>query len=333
MIKVFSFDNHLFLATGAHKVLVDVHNAIKENYEAVILGTIDYSRVNPALKIDEGEYQKLKSIFFLKHSILFVHQRRLAIVFQFIDWLFHLDLIVIYVHHNILAGKKHFSFFPKHIITISDRCIQNLTDYFGVPSNNITKIFNSVPDSYKSPHQMSKDGIIRILYPATVYPVKRQIQVYQHLKENLPSNIEILFAGDGQDLEELKKLTKDDNRIKCLGFVNDVQDRLEYVDYCMLFSEYEGLPISLIEATMKGVPIICNDVGGNLEIAIGGQNAFICNTWEELAECISNLHNVSEEDYSRMCSNSRMHYLNNFTTGIFKEKYNKYVEEIENGKK
>lgn len=329
MKRIFSFDNNLVAATGAHRVLVDIHNALKEQFEAKVLGTFEYSKLNPHLGIKEDEYLRFRNPFLLRNSILFVHQRRLAILFNILNKCLFLNIIVIYVHHNILKGKRGLSFFPENIITISDRCIDNLTNYFGVPRHRITKIYNAVPDSYKKPHNGSSDGKIRILYPATVYPVKRQIQVYKHLQNSLPTNIELIFAGGGQDLEELKLLTKEDSRFVCLGFVDNVKERLANVDYCMLFSEYEGLPISLIEATMMGVPIICNDVGGNLEIAKNGYNAIVCNTWDELSACLNSLSIIDKNIYLSMSENSRSQYLNNFTFESFKNNYINYIKSIE----
>lgn len=43
----------------------------------------------------------------------------------------------------------------------------------------------------------------------------------------------------------------------------------------MLFSTKEGLPLSLIESTMFGKPILCNDVGDVKEIIGNTQGCYI----------------------------------------------------------
>lgn len=326
--KIYSFDNCLFLATGAHRVLVDVHNALRDDYDATILGTVEYSDVNKSLGVLESEYQKLSNPFVLRNSVLFVHQRRLAMIFSVLNLLLFLRMKVVYVHHNILGGHRFLSFFPRNVVTISDKCIANLTDYFGINLDRITKIYNSVPDTFTETHHPSTDGKVRLLYPATVYPVKRQIQLYQKLNNVLNENVEIIFAGTGDDYEELCRLTEGDSRFKCLGFVNNVKELLKTVDYCLLFSAHEGLPISLIEATMMGVPIICNDVGGNLEIGIDGFNAFVCKDWNDLAGRLNSLHEVSTNDYMRMSENSRQHFISNFTVEQFRTSYKQLVSDI-----
>lgn len=98
-----------------------------------------------------------------------------------------------------------------------------------------------------------------------------------------------------------------------MGFRNDVLDLLQKSNYMMLFSTTEGLPITLIEASMCGCPIICNDVGGNLEIAHDGENAFIANSWNELVCVLNSLLDIPKDDYMAMCAKSREIYLSRFT--------------------
>lgn len=328
MVNIFSFDNHLMLLTGAHRVLVDIHNALRDEFHSVIVGTIPYDKVNPVLGIEKGDYIQLKSVFQLRNSILFLHQRRWAVLFNVLNKILFLHSTVIYVHHNILKGHKKKSLFPDHIITISDSCVQNLTEYFGVPLSRIIKIHNAVPDISPAEHRPWQGGKIKILYPASISHVKRQLQIYGHLKNHLSQDIEIIFAGSGEEYEKLNNLTRHDPRFTCLGFVENIKELLANVDYCMLFSEYEGLPIALIEATMMGVPIICNDVGGNLEVAKNGYNALICNNWSQLISCLDSLQRISLDEYSLLSRNSRLHYLENFTYDRFKESYINYIRKL-----
>lgn len=40
--KVFSFNSELYKVTGVQKVLMDIHHAVKEDYDAIIVGTVSY---------------------------------------------------------------------------------------------------------------------------------------------------------------------------------------------------------------------------------------------------------------------------------------------------
>ena len=328
MKKVFSFDNCLNTVTGVHKVLMDIHEAIKDTFDAKILGTLEYRELHSDLHIKEEEYQKIGTFLNLRNSILIVHQRRLAIKYNIISLLPFMNLKVVYVHHNILKGQRWITFLPQKIITISEKCIENLTDYFRVPRKNITKIHNAVVDKNNGVYYREREGLVKILYTATVYPVKRQIQLVNYLADKLNDNVQIIFAGEGTDLKELQRITKNDSRFKCLGFVSNIDEMLAKVDYCMLFSEHEGLPISLIEATMMGVPIICNDVGGNLEIVRDGYNGFVCNDWTSLVERLNSLVDIPNSSYDEMCGNSRLSYERYFTFERFKTRYIEYLSKL-----
>ena len=47
------------------------------------------------------------------------------------------------------------------------------------------------------------------------------------------------------------------------------------VDVFVNVSENEGLPISIMEATSFGMPVIATDVGGTSEIVKNGENGFL----------------------------------------------------------
>lgn len=54
--KVFSFNSELYKVTGVQKVLMDIHHAVKEDYDAIIVGTVSYGMVDKSHQIFEDEY-------------------------------------------------------------------------------------------------------------------------------------------------------------------------------------------------------------------------------------------------------------------------------------
>ncbi|WP_418305905.1 glycosyltransferase family 4 protein, partial [Phocaeicola sp.] len=216
---------------------------------------------------------------------------------------------------------KLMSIMPTTVVSISDKCTENLMNYFKVPKRHIHKISNCVRELYPHFHDCPQVDYISIIYPARINNIKRQIEVYKHLKGKVKEQIKIKFVGTGPCYEELRKIIAGDSQFECLGFRNDVLDLLQKSNYMMLFSTTEGLPITLIEASMCGCPIICNDVGGNLEIAHDGENAFIANSWNELVCVLNSLLDIPKDDYMAMCAKSREIYLSRFTFDMFKQKY------------
>jgi phosphatidylinositol alpha-1,6-mannosyltransferase len=125
-----------------------------------------------------------------------------------------------------------------------------------------------------------------------------------------------IIVGSGPYEDTLKTLIAEkhlQNRIKCLPFQpqEKLPDIYSSIDAFFLFSEREGLPLSLLEAQSVGVPYIGNSVGGIGEVVKDSYNGFIIDKidFEEINDRInkieenaiyyrSNARKVVEEKYS-----------------------------------
>lgn len=329
MRKIFSINTELHKVTGVQKVMLDIHHAVSEKYSAKIVGIQDYNQINKAHKISPQEYIRWKNPFIFFRSIVFVHERKLLIIFWLLNFFLRQKITIIYIHHSIFNSRKLVTIMPQIIVSISNRTTENLLSYFKVPIQNIHKIHNAVQDIHPNPHKLPDKKYIKIILAARINEIKRQLEIYQHLKEKIRKEIEILFVGDGPLLEDLKQTVKDP-QFQVLGFKNNIYDLLQECDFAMLFSKHEGLPITLIEAAMCGTPIICNDVGGCCEIAYNNKNAFITNDWDGLIDIINNLPELDEKKYMEMSQYSRHIYEKNFTFDKFQKKYLDLLEKIDN---
>jgi glycosyltransferase involved in cell wall biosynthesis len=80
----------------------------------------------------------------------------------------------------------------------------------------------------------------------------------------------IVIAGDGPMRGRLEELTRNlgvADRVKFLGFREDVSDLLAACDLVVLPSLREGLSIALLEAMAAGKPIIATSIGSHRELA------------------------------------------------------------------
>ncbi len=328
--RVFQLNTELYKVTGIQRVLIDIHEALKDGFDAKIVGNIPYDKVNGNLGISEGDYLRLRNPFMFRNSVVIIHERRLLPLMCLLGHIPGLNLKCAYVHHNELYGNKRLSLFPKNIVAISDAGIRNLTGYFGVPRTNITKIHNCVRETSPCVPRTKKfdPDNITILYPARINSVKRQIKIVNHLKGKLDPRIKIMFAGTGPQYEEFENLCKGSTQFHALGFRNDIPELMQNCDFMMLFSKHEGLPISLIEAAKTGLPAICNNVGGNIEIVQDSKNGIVTNEWDSLIAVLNNLPNLKQLDLDKMSSEGREIYMNCFNFTIFKNNYRKLINSL-----
>ena len=329
-IKVYSFNSELYKITGVQKVMTDIHCAISEKYEAKIVGIKSYYSIHKDLKIQKNDYIRLFNPFMFYNSVVFLHERKYLILFWVLNHVLFQKIKIIYVHHNIFTDHKRMTILPPTIVSISDRVTENLISFFGAKKECIHKIYNCVKDIYPQSHKPCSKDKIRILYPARINSVKRQIEIYKQLQGKINDKIEILFVGTGPLYDELEKTVTDKSHFRVLGFRNDIYELLQECDYMMLFSKHEGLPITLIEAAMCGTPIICNDVGGNCEIAYNNENAFVVNEWDDLIALLNRLPEIDKENYIKMSKKSRCIYETYFTFDKFRTSYMKLLEQVIN---
>lgn len=328
MKRIYSIDFQLYKVTGVEKVMMDVHHALLDTYDCKIVGTISYDQVHPDHHILKEEYIKWSNPFMFRNSIVIVHERKLLILFLLLNRLLFQNIKIVYVHHNIFHDHKHTTILPETIVAIADRGIENLTEFFGAPKEHIHKIYNCVEDEFQKPHAPMHRDQITLLLPGRINSQKQQLEIVRRLTGKLDSRIKILFAGDGPQLEELKLACESNKNFEVLGFRSDVKQLLSKIDFMFLYSVHEGLPITLIEATMIGLPIVCSDVGGNAEICHHGKNGWVLNDWDDLIETLNNLPNITDEQYAKMCEESRRIYESNFTFEIFKKRYTELIEKL-----
>ena len=328
MMTVYSINSQLYKVTGVEKVMMDVHRALSDTYDCKIVGTIDYDQVRSDHHIKKEEYIKWRNPFMFHNDIVIVHERKLLLILWFLNTFFFQNIKIVYVHHSLFYSHKRTTILPKTIVAIADKGIENLTQYFDAPIQNIHKIHNCVKDSWSSPHPPVHRDKITLMLPGRINSYKQQFEIVRQLKGKLDDRIVIRFAGDGDRLEDLRELCKDDSHFEVMGYRNDVLDILKQTDYMFLFSTQEGLSITLIEATMTGMPIVCNNVGGNPEICHDGKNGWVLHDWDELVKTLNNLPNVTDEQYAKMCEESRKIYESNFTFEIFKKQYTDLISKL-----
>jgi len=89
----------------------------------------------------------------------------------------------------------------------------------------------------------------------------RLIEIARHLRKNYPK-VELLVAGAGEKFLEIQELSRQESLpIIFLGWRNDIGRILSASDIAILCSDNEGIPLTLIQASQAGLPIISTNVG------------------------------------------------------------------------
>lgn len=107
---------------------------------------------------------------------------------------------------------------------------------------------------------------------------KRQDALLAALMELPEVPWRIQFIGDGSLRPALEKYVTDKgfaDRVTFLGNQSKVTELLAQAQLFVLLSDWEGLPISIIEAMRAGLPIIATNVGGVSELVTDNNNGFL----------------------------------------------------------
>jgi len=113
---------------------------------------------------------------------------------------------------------------------------------------------------------------------------------------NKSPNIYGIIVGDGILHDEVHhhiKLKGMEGRIFLPGLQTDVIPWLSAIDIFMMTSEFEGLPIALLEAMSMECAVVCTDAGGIKEVIRNGQDGFLhpVSEWQSMEKDILNLVN------------------------------------------
>lgn len=137
--------------------------------------------------------------------------------------------------------------------------------------------------------------------------VKRPDLVLEIAKA-LPS-ITFVMAGGGELLDSCRASAP--KNVKLLGF-QDKDEMWQMADIGLCTSDSEGMPLSLIEAHMAGVPVVSTDVGSISEIVLDGKTGKLASDFQGLIDSVLWVKNEIDKS-DTLGVKAREHALANFT--------------------
>jgi len=111
--------------------------------------------------------------------------------------------------------------------------------------------------------------LTQIKRPDRLIDIARQLKTFHH-------SVQILVAGAGEKFEEMQLITNVENLpITYLGWRNDIGRIFSAGDIAILCSDNEGIPLTLIQASQAGLPIISTNVGSVGDIVVNGETGIL----------------------------------------------------------
>lgn len=112
-------------------------------------------------------------------------------------------------------------------------------------------------------------------------------------------NLEIY--GTGPQYKELEKKIKDyhlEQRIKLLGFTNNIKEKMLNASCYVLSSRWEGMPMTVLESLELGLPVIAFDITAMRPLVQDGKEGIIVDAFDtaKLAEA---MEKISESSLTR----------------------------------
>lgn len=201
---------------------------------------------------------------------------------------------VVYTEHNVVNSYHPITHIlnkityrlNNSIIAVSNSVGDSIHKHYGISKKRIKVLTNGVnTNKYvnKSVEKNDKDKIQSHIVIGTVVVISEQkrldifLEIAAKIIEN-KKNVRFVIVGDGPLRESLELTCKSkgiDSHVHFAGFQANVKPYLEDMDIFLMTSDYEGLPVSLLEAMSMSIVPVSTNVGGISEVVKDGVNGFL----------------------------------------------------------
>jgi glycosyltransferase involved in cell wall biosynthesis len=231
---------------------------------------------------------------------------------------------------NNYCLQKIFNKRTKRIIAVSEFSKKQFLSSFFLPQENISVIYNYGLRKNPFLSVKSQNHKIQILTLAHVRAYKNPlvwIKVAEKVIKFLPEiDVEFIWCGDGELLEECKLIVNEINKnekIKFIGFTKNTQVYYSLASIYFQPSLIESHGISVVEAMAYSLPCVVADMGGLPESVVNGINGYLVtpDNINEMSQAIIALIN-NEKLRKKMGENSLRIYNEKFSYDIWKQKMN-----------
>lgn len=286
-------------------------------------------------------YLKVKGI--IKHeniTVIHAHHRMAAF---YAELCAPKNVIRIANIHNTFQNKKwmtRLAYKNTHLIAVGNMVKKNLTEFFDLPDCQISVIhngfwaFNGEIKIINELNEARKCGYILIGNIGRLSKQKGMtyfIEAAELVRDTYPE-ARFFIIGDGEERKQLECQVEEKGMkdiVVFLGYRSDIQNTILQLDFVVLSSLWEGLPLTPIEAYSVGKTVIGTAVDGTVEIIRDGIDGFLVRPScpEAIAEKIIYLIEHPEARI-KMEAEARKRYEKEFSFVKLTNSYIKYYEEL-----
>lgn len=223
------------------------------------------------------------------------------------------------IYNNELMAKTSKLIFEKamnasikcnEIVAISEETANDLNKYYNIDQEDIHVIRQAIANHFHL--QPSENDSYTVGTVSNLNNRKRvDILIKAFLKANI-NNSKLLIGGKGPQLEQLMKLTNNDDRIKFLGFIpdNKMNEFYNSLDVFVFPSFMEGYGLPMVEAMACCKPVITledafipEDVKKRTHITTKSNLAALLKSRDFTCDIESNLKFAKEHTIENMTKN------------------------------
>lgn len=195
----------------------------------------------------------------------------------------------VYTAHNVFYNKKKllkFALKNSKIVAVGDGVKRNLMEEYSIPEDRIQVIYNSIKIEKTGEEnlllkELKKKGKYLI---GTIGRISEQkgmdvfVKAIRLVIDKYP-NVVGVIVGDGEDRKKIEGLVREldlSKNIVFLGYQKNVLDIISQLEFVVLASRWEGLPLTPIEVFSQRKTIVASDISGNNEVVKDGINGLLC---------------------------------------------------------
>lgn len=182
--------------------------------------------------------------------------------------------------HRVLRAVNRRAFSHGVVpVALNEEVRSSICREYALPASAVPVVGNGIDlDAFRGPQRRGPRGAgARLLCVARLAPAKNHallLRTVARLRES-GRDVSLTLVGDGPlrgALEERARELGISQRVRFAGRRTDTPAFYRDCDLFVLLSDYEGMPMSIIEAMASGLPVVATRAGGVAELVDDGVN-------------------------------------------------------------